>query len=302
MNTDAQERMQLVVVEDASLHGMPVRALKLCVGMRDLGYPVMLAVPQGKFEYTRIARENGVNVCEFRVRRFRDTGNLWKHTESLAHLAPSVAVLGRMIVRQKVAVVHCFGPHHILGPLAGRAVATKVAWHMGTVYQWTGLKRYAMTWMVKHLSTKVVSNCWAVAEAWLGPRARENAKCVVIPTPVDLGRFRPSLDTRALREELAIGGDEVVLVQIAAIYPFKGIDCFIKAIGIVTRRIARPVRGLIVGPMMDLHRAYYEKLLELREALGLSKAVSILKPRHDIPEVLNLADIVVIASLTEGLP
>lgn len=106
--------------------------------------------------------------------------------------------------------------------------------------------------------------------------------------------------TRArLRAELGLSADAFVLVCVAMLRPDKGQDHLIRALGLLKSRNLDPITVLAGSPTAEsaeyeagLHRLVAENGVDMR-FLGY---------RDDISELMQMADAVVIPSLTEAQP
>ncbi|MFH1652122.1 MAG: glycosyltransferase family 4 protein [Chloroflexota bacterium] len=108
-----------------------------------------------------------------------------------------------------------------------------------------------------------------------------------LPFPVDTERFQPAPEDPELRRQWGIAEDEAVIVFIGTLFPFSGLDGFIREFPGVLRA-APATRLLIVGD--GPQRAGLERII--RE-LGLKDRVIItgFQPYQTMPGYLNLATI-----------
>ena len=114
---------------------------------------------------------------------------------------------------------------------------------------------------------------------------------VIIPLSVDFERFniKPS---KKLIKELDIS-DEKVIITIGRLVPVKGIDRVIEA----SKRLINEgfnIKTLIVGD------GPYES--EYKDMAKGYPQITFLGRREDIPELLSISDIFVLASISEGFP
>ena len=117
----------------------------------------------------------------------------------------------------------------------------------------------------------------------------------VMPNGLDTEKFRPGLDTSALRRELGLPEGTPVVLFVAAIHPRKGLRYLLEASeGIIARH--PQVQFLIVGdgPEAAEMRARAARIDPTRFIFAGF--------RRDIPQVLNLTTVNVLPSLREGLP
>lgn len=121
-------------------------------------------------------------------------------------------------------------------------------------------------------------------------------KICVIPNGVDVDRFRPLAPSDDLRAELGLPPLAPVAAVVAALRPEKNHELFLRAAARV--RAALPAAHFLVigdGPRRAL-------LEVLRDELGLSDCVHLLGTRSDVPELLALADVLVLSSHMEANP
>jgi glycosyltransferase involved in cell wall biosynthesis len=118
----------------------------------------------------------------------------------------------------------------------------------------------------------------------------------VIPNPVDLERFRPNHDASALRRELEIGDDALVVAHLSNLKSLKRAHDIVDAAAIALREDGRLV-FLIVGDgpcRTELQRASRERGLAARFRfpgwVGYER----------VPEFISCADIVVMPSAGES--
>jgi glycosyltransferase involved in cell wall biosynthesis len=100
----------------------------------------------------------------------------------------------------------------------------------------------------------------------------------------------------ALRKELGIEPDEIVVGAVSRLHRQKGIAFLIEAAGRVLERFPR-ARFLVAGG--GRREAYLKALVRER---GVGRAFRLLGERSDANELLALFDVFVLPSLWEGLP
>jgi glycosyltransferase involved in cell wall biosynthesis len=112
-----------------------------------------------------------------------------------------------------------------------------------------------------------------------------------------LNGVRPMTRPRSnVRDELRLGPDERLIVSVGNLYPVKGHQHLIEALGLLAARYPRV--HLAISGRGDLADA----LTARAAALGLSDRLHLLGLRSDVPAVLAGADVFVLPSLSEGLP
>ena len=127
-------------------------------------------------------------------------------------------------------------------------------------------------------------------------------KIVIIENGIDTGRFE-NVDPSAvekLRHELGIEAGDRVVMMVASLRPEKAHEALLEAAkAIVVGRPGDAVKFLVVGE--GPQRGAIETL---RSSLGLEHRVNLLGERNDIPELLGLANVLVLPShaAVETLP
>lgn len=119
-------------------------------------------------------------------------------------------------------------------------------------------------------------------------------KVHIIPHGVDVVRFCPSRQGKAIRRELGIPSDAPLAGIVAALRPEKNHDLFFRAAERV-RQSLPSAQFLIVGDGPARPR-----LVALRHKLGLQGALHLLGVRTDIPEILAALDVFALSSKQEG--
>jgi len=121
-------------------------------------------------------------------------------------------------------------------------------------------------------------------------------KISVIPTGIDLNRFRPDVDGRSVRRELNISDSTKVISIIAMIRPDKGHKYFLRAVDSIAD--AWPdVRFLIVGSATQ--PAYLEDTKNEIRALRHRDKVILTGFRKDVENLVAASDVVVNSSPLE---
>lgn len=122
---------------------------------------------------------------------------------------------------------------------------------------------------------------------------------VMLPNGFDLDRFRPDPAARAaLRSELALGPESLLVGVVGRRHPLKGHDGFLRAAADLHRR--RPeVHFVLAG------RGITQEDPEFREFLrgsDLARRVHFLGQRSDTPQLFAALDLLALPSVSEGFP
>jgi len=123
----------------------------------------------------------------------------------------------------------------------------------------------------------------------------DNATVRVIPPGVDTQRFRPSERTAA-RAAIGVAADACLMLFVGRIEPLKGADTLLPA------RLSLSIIGGDPDQPRESRLAELQRLMELRDELGLAEVVTFLGKRaqETLPDYYVAADVVVMPSLYES--
>lgn len=136
----------------------------------------------------------------------------------------------------------------------------------------------------------IIANSDAVREDTLRREHLDAGKVRVIHNGVTLNIVGDGARTRAA----LVGEVDTLVVVVANLIPYKGLDYFVDAWRNVVRAVPG-ARAIVVG------EGPARADLEARAA-DLGGSISFIGSRHDVPELLQAADLVVQSSLYEGFP
>jgi glycosyltransferase involved in cell wall biosynthesis len=121
-------------------------------------------------------------------------------------------------------------------------------------------------------------------------------KVVVVPNGIDPKELQARVAAPAMRRDLGVGASAPLLVQVGRLTEQKGFDVLLQALVAIVE--SRPdVRALFVGTGPQR-----QELEALCRRLGLTDTVIFLGHRKDIPDLYAAADLVILASRSEGMP
>lgn len=133
------------------------------------------------------------------------------------------------------------------------------------------------------------------------------SKIVTIHNGIDDQVFKPGLGDAGLRSEIGMEDNDVLIMAVGRINPIKDYETMIRAISEVRHSIVggdRSFKLAVVGPETVDHLSgggLLEKLVALRDELGVGTEVRFIGKRTNIPALLCEADIFMQTSITEGL-
>jgi glycosyltransferase involved in cell wall biosynthesis len=156
---------------------------------------------------------------------------------------------------------------------------------------------------LSHLSSvTIASNSDAArkAHAHLG---YNKARWQVIPNAIDTARYQPDAQARiAIRRELSISDDTLVIGAIGRNVPEKGFDNLIAAFGRIyqTHRDQKKLVILIAGRGISKDTPHLAPAIEATRVP--LENFRLLETRNDIPALLNACDIFALSSRSESFP
>ncbi len=195
-----------------------------------------------------------------------------------------------------LALTHRFDAIHAFRALPEGLVAWAVArptWRKLIVYAhgeelttWgRGGKYKAMRFALRH-ADRVIANSEHTRDTLLSMEVRPDRITIIYPG-VDVGVFRPGLDTTGLRESLGIGADETLVFSVGRLSRRKGFDQMIRAVAKL-RGEGLPIRYVIAGIGEDAD--YLDGLIRehcMESVVHRIGAVS----ETDLPRWLNVCDV-----------
>ncbi len=130
----------------------------------------------------------------------------------------------------------------------------------------------------------------------------------VIPNGIDLTRFRPADDpgeTRALRQSLNIGVNDIVITTVGGIMPRKGSDLLIEAWASLARDYSN-LHLVLAGPRKDIDQPGLRKFRRQLEShirqSGSPERVHFTGLIDNVDALVRASDIFVLPSAREGMP
>lgn len=121
-------------------------------------------------------------------------------------------------------------------------------------------------------------------------------KIVVIYNGISCSMQYKNIDISITKEKLGFKKESFVVGNISRFVPHKGIEYFLKAIPEVINKYPQ-IRFLLVGDGPEK-----ENILNIISCLHIENLLTILPYQKNIEDVLGIIDILVVSSVTEGLP
>ncbi|MHA1250021.1 MAG: glycosyltransferase family 4 protein [Candidatus Helarchaeota archaeon] len=124
-------------------------------------------------------------------------------------------------------------------------------------------------------------------------------KIKVIPNGININKFFPDPSVKdKYFKTFGFSDDTIIITSIGRLLKVKGIEYFIKSIpNIIHDNPSKKIKFLIVGNGPEINN--FKKLIRI---LSLDQYIYLLGHRDDIKNLINISDIIVNPSLSEGMP
>jgi len=123
----------------------------------------------------------------------------------------------------------------------------------------------------------------------------ENKSCVIY-NGVDLSTFEKPVNVQEKRAEIGIRESDLIVGNVANLYPVKGQTYLLKAAKQVINQIPN-AKFIFIG-----RGPLEEELKREAHSLGIGSSVKFLNYREDVKDLLKIMNIFVLTSLSEGMP
>lgn len=159
---------------------------------------------------------------------------------------------------------------------------------------WRGLA-YKLTNSLSHLNVNVSLEATNI---FIKNNIFSEFNTITVVNGIDTNRFSNKMSTReSLRRYYSIGGDEIILINIASLTVQKDHINLLHAYNYAIKNGLSKSHLYLVGD-----GALKSIVVEEIKKLDLESNVTLLGLRSDVEELLNMADIFVLSSAWEGLP
>jgi glycosyltransferase involved in cell wall biosynthesis/peptidoglycan/xylan/chitin deacetylase (PgdA/CDA1 family) len=216
----------------------------------------------------------------------------------------AAAQLRRLVREEQIDIVHTFfhtsdlwaGP---IAKLSGAKVLISSRRDMGILRE----PRHNLAYMamrgifdqVQTVSERVRQ--WTIEKDGIDPD-----RAVTIHNGIETLLPASSMQAERLRRLLNVPVDAPIISTVANFRSEKGIDVLVRAASTVVRR--SPDAHIVVAGSFGntaAGRVHFEEVVRLRRAAGLEERVHFIGAMEDIPSLLRITDIFVLASRSEGL-
>jgi glycosyltransferase involved in cell wall biosynthesis len=233
-------------------------------------------------------------------------GSLVTRARSSLRAVSTALRVARRARRDRIDVVHASATPYAgtLGWLVARVAGARLLLHaQELVGRYAGGAAHSPTRrrlerLILRRADAIVAVSQFVADA-IGGFAGDGMPVTVVGNGVDITRFRPDVDGRAVRREYGVRDDEVLALQLGRILESKRQEDFARAVAIARGNAPR-LRGLIVGWEDDRYPLSRLDLERLARELCPDGGLIVADARPDAPELIAACDILVLPSVDDA--
>lgn len=290
----------LHIIPDERLGGPQWRSLQVAKHLKDDGFVSIVATPEGDKTFANLLNECDIPCYQIKnFKKLRSPLNLGAHLVWLLFFIPSMISLIRLIKRNRVTIVYTVGsPMYLQGPIAAKLSGAKLVWLLEDVYTPKWIKGLLLPFL-RFLPDEVAVVAEAVREYYLGNNTSKNT--ALLHPPVDTTKFHPDYNVERYRGEFKLKPEEKVIGIVGNINPLKGYEYFFPAAKLIKAAFPN-IRFLVVGKRLETQEKYWRRLQALIANLEIEADLILTGSRIDIPQMMNLMDIFVLASVSEAAP
>jgi len=206
--------------------------------------------------------------------------------------------LARLLKEKHIDIIHThnFSPN-FYGSIAGRLSGVSkiiTTQHNKRFFEEFNKKRLLVFRTLYYLNHKIVFVSKDAKDLAIKTINIPSRKVTVIHNGIDVNRFRPKVKDKALLNEFRIK-DEFIIGTVGRLSKEKNIVTVLKAFKQVLKK-KNNIKLLIVGDGSEK-----ATLVKESSRLNIDSQVIFAGYREDIPDLLNIMDIFVMPSLTEGI-
>lgn len=278
----------LHLINSFEIGGTERQAVELLKRLDPTRYDVRLAALRNCGPFYKEIEERFPDVPEFPLTSFYDL-----------NAARQLARLRALMARERIDVLHAHDFYAgFIGAAAARLAGTRVIAcqrHLKLsdrrIHEWG-------TRIIHRLADRILVNSEAIRDHILSSSSSHASKIVVIKNGIS--SFSEPAETRSLHDklcrELKVESDSKLIGMVARLQVIKGHKFFIEAASRVIEK--EPKAQLVIvgdGPLKN-------EILDQASRLGIRERLHLLGDRTDVARLVASFDLVVLASLHEGLP
>jgi L-malate glycosyltransferase len=276
----------LHLITSFEIGGTERQAVELLKRLDAERYDVRLAVLRNEGPFYKEIEPRYSNVPEFPLTSFYN-----------ANAVKQLARLRRLMVRQRIDILHAHDFYSgLLGAIAARLAGVRVIASQRHLKLSDRRVHELGTKFIHRLAHRLLVNSEAIRDRIIDHSSTAPGKIRVIKNGILEASESRANAREQLCRDLGIESDAKLIGAVARLQPVKGHRFLIEAVAMVLRN--QPDAYLVLvgdGPLRTEIEAQCA-------ALGISNRVHLLGDRTDVTRLVSAFDLLVLASLHEGLP
>ena len=206
--------------------------------------------------------------------------------------------IAKVLRKHQIEIIHTHNTQPFVeGTIAGLLANVKTMIHTDHARIFPDKFRYMFAeWVVSHFHYRVVGCSEHTTNNLRHYEKISRKKLITIDNGIDESRFDVQVDAAILKKSLGIKKSGLIVGLASRLSAEKGVDSLVKAMPQILASFADATL-LVAGEGDEL-----ENLEEQTRELGLENDIVFCGVRKDIPQLLQIIDVYVLPSYSEGLP
>ena len=299
----SMQRILLIQPFASRIGGVDSVILQLIRGLKCTDIEFVVLIPLGS-PYVNCYKDLEAKVVSFNFSVFSKTASLIDLLKPFIQFLPSVIRVIRLLQSEQINLVHSHKINVLVGDIAAKLSGVPAIHTIHEVATGPLWPYRIFSWIIRFTCQAIIILCDAsgnlIAEDW-----RNLARVHKIYNGVDTTIFAPGLSHgQALKEELGINRDAIVVTAMSRIQDTKGLEYYIDAAANVLRTCQNVVFLMVGDTISDKPEfiAYKESLQRKVQLHNMGERFIFTGIRSDVIEVLAATDIFVLSSVFDILP
>ena len=274
----------MIITHDLAIGGLQQVVVNICKTINRERFDVSVLCLRALGEFTPEIEAMGIKVFFIPQKKGTDYFSFLK--------------VAKILNAQRIEIIHTHNTQPFVdGTMAALMTGVKTIVHTDHARVFPDKIRYMVAeWLMSLFAYKVIGVSDHTSQNLRKYLKISPKKIRTVPNGINRSKYRTQIDKDKMKKKLGINGDGPIIGTMGRLVMEKGITYLLKAMQKVIMEFPN-IQLLIVGD--GAMKPYLE-----REAvdLGVHSNVIFTGSRLDVPELLNLFDLFVLSSISEGLP
>ncbi len=283
------------VIEEGKLGGPQIRMVRVASALASQADTLIVMPTSNSERFQSMCTNHGVKFQTLALTRITKE---WR--VALAYLVFSpweIIKLARLFRKENIDIVHASGGSwQYKAVLAAKLSGKPCVWHLNDTNMPGWIRR--LFWIMQKGASGFIFASHR-SQDYYGTRMKDDPRPqFIVPSTVDRNTFSPN-EQNSWSEANTWPGEKIV-GTIANVNPIKGLELFIQMLAKLNERGCK-ARGVVVGPIHENQKKYFETLKRLTHKLGVTN-IEFVGGRDDVRPMLNRFDVYVCSSVAESSP